>query len=72
MIKFKSKTPDPIRCENCARVLIDRVYLDEKGNTAIDAHGEHEDIQYDEQSDEQYVDCPECHNRQKVSLRLPV
>jgi len=72
MIKSKSNSPKPIRCERCDRVLIERVFLDEKGNIAIDAHSQHEEIQYDDQSDEHYVECPECRDRQTVRLRLPI
>ena len=71
MKKSESISPEPIRCENCDRVLIERVYLDEKGNTAIDAHGQREKILYDDQRDEHYVECPDCQNRRMVHQRLP-
>ena len=72
MSNSNSISPEPIRCEDCERVLIDLVYLDEKGNLAIDAHGCCEDIHHDDKNDERYVICPECDNRQTVHLRLPV
>ena len=72
MSKSKSISPEPMRCDNCERVLIDLVYLDEKGNLAIDTHGRREDIHHDDKNDERYVICPECGNRQIIHLRLPV
>ena len=71
MSQSSSVSPKPMCCEKCGHVLIERVYLDEKGNTAIDAHGQHEDVQYDAQKDKHYVDCPECGNEQTVHLRPP-
>lgn len=72
MSRSKSISPEPIQCESCACVLIERVYLDEKGNTAIDVDGCSEKILLDVENDEQFVNCPECGHRQTIRLRLPV
>ena len=68
MNETRSIYPEPIRYDKCGCILIEQVYLDEKGNTAVDAHGRFEDIRYDSQKDEHRVKCPECNFRQKISL----
>lgn len=65
-------TSAPIRCAKCDCILIERVHLDDKGNTAADASGRHEEIQYDSQKDEHFVNYAKCKHVQTVHLRVPL
>jgi hypothetical protein len=50
---------DKVKCLGCEEALYESTPLDDKGNTAL-VIGTSPEMQYDAESDCQYMECPHC------------